>query len=897
MARDRRHRDYHRSHRSRSKTVSRKSRSLGPRLLVVVLGVLLVGTVAGLLWPRRLDPQPFVHVIAITDYADARFPANPWAQHDTQEICHHWDATCSTNLEGPDRASLMASIETVLQQAQASDLRGKPVVVYLNALALTHREKVYILPSRAQIADPRTWLPVSDIIARLASGRGPRLLILDISRPVWDAQLGLIENPVAKTLHAELHEAQNQGRLPFLVLTSCGPGEVAWSTPELRRSVFGFFMDHALAGHADGWGGRGVEDGRISARELIDFVRTQVPHWMASTRAPAQTPQIYGKGQDFVLTTPTRPFRPMSLPDVFDDYPSWLAEGWRERDRWEADGTSRRVPRTFLELQVLLRRMQDQWLAGQDEGRIQKEFAARFEALATIRRDLQVKPIPPYSVARWKHHGSTSPTLSATLRALRDRFQADKKPFTLEETKPLREFLASPTESPTMLTPAMRHIALTQYVVEILLEMPDPPHDLIKAFDELLRNAPAAVPTVEMAAIHFLAELDTGVDESWRDEAFAGIRNTVLRTIVTAEEATAGDPRLIASFRTAWSENEEKQRQALVRLVTGEVRERIDAYRQLQQCLKRWEQLVVQARAWELAWQRIEELQVILVPFAETLALGQETPVDAQLWRSLLTHFDTLQHLLAPSSMPADTPTEELSRIAEQLHFDINRYRQRFGMEECDRWLRTAGTEGGPTPRDLWHALTFPQWSWPVRQRLYQTARDMASAFAMDAFAKAKKLGPRTGPAVNTKTLVPSSQWRARLALDILRLSQCPDLASYEQSMNRGDWEVLGEAIHRERTVLLPERLRKQTDLWTQERLGVVTHPADRSVVPEEPGQVPWEPASLRLRRASMDLAQWLANERLQQSAERFAATHHPALKQWGQTLDRIRQLLLSYSP
>lgn len=876
----------------------RKAPAATARFVVIGLSLAIVGTIVGLFWYLRPMPSPLGLAIAITQYTDQRLPPNPWALADAEAINGHFDTDSALALQGQEKQALKDLVAALVQRMNRPEERGRPIVLYLNSLAAVHHNKVYILPGRAEPNNPQTWLPLHEILEEFAKGRTPRLLILDIARPLIDARLGLLENPVASVLHTELTDAERSGRLPFLVLTSCGPDEVAWPTPELRRSVFGFFVEQALRGHADGWADDGSTDGRVSARELIEFVRIQVPHWADATRSPAQNPQVYGKGDDFVLLSPPQPFEPLTLPEPMGEYPKWLAEGWAELDRWEADGSFRLVPRTYLELQDLLKRVQNRWLAGDSEDILKSLLNSRLEDLQRIRREAQLQPMPSFSLARSKRkNGLAHPTIAATIRALRDRFLANPQPWKPEELKPLADLFAKPAEAADKTSASPPYDYLAQTVLDALIELPDPSRDLIKAFDGLIRSFPPAGEYVEMACLRFLAEVEPRIHDRWSDRALAGVRQTILRIARSSESAVAVDSRLIPWIIASWTANEADYREAIRLVTVGGEQERIDGHQRLQTCLKRWEQLFVQAQTLEAAWQSLDETRVILLPLAETLSVGTNNPVDEHLWRNLIANYETLQALLNPNNPPKEIPLDRISSAADQLRFEVSRVKKRFGMDECERWIRSAGSEGGPSSRDLWQALSLPQWSWPVRQRLYHAARDSAHAASVEAFAKVQSVRPRTTIPNRGARWLQRPEWRGRLALDILRLDPSPEFAHLEETLKTKRFNELGDSICREWTVLLPERFRKAPDLWNQERSGIITHPSDVSVIPERPGQLPWEPTPQRLRQLSAQMSRWLAEERCHKTAALYRATDNAALKNWAGTLESLRQQLLAYTP
>ncbi len=877
-------------------TTKAPSRGTTGRIVALVLVLAIVGVIGGLLYYLRPTPRPLALAVAITQYADRRYPPNPWAQQDAEAFRRHFDDDSALALQGQEKQALKDLVASLAERSTRSEDRGRPLVLYLTALSAVYEGRVFLLPGRAESDDPTTWLPLNELLSAFAAGQGPRLLILDIARPLADARLGLLGNPVSSVLHAELIDAESAGRLPFLVLTSCGAGEVAWASSELQRSVFGYFLDQGLLGHADGWGPDLAKDGRISARELVEFVRSQVPHWVAAVRAPAQTPQVYGQGKDFILLSPSQPFEPMSLPDPLGDYPKWLSDGWAERDQWEREGAFRLVPRTFMELQRTVWEAERSWLGGEDANRVQSELVARLEDLRKVRRDSTVKPLPAYSIAWAKRDGEADhSSLASVVRSLRDRVQTTKQPLKPDDLKPLQESM-SPKEGASEPSTAPPASALARHTLEALLEIADPSWELLKEFDAILRSFPPATQYTECATLHFLANVDSRIQDRWNDPALTGVRQLILLAAKVSEEAVAVDPRVLPWLRTGWSEADELHRQALRALVVGGEEERREGVRRLREAVQRFEQLAEQARVLQTGWNRLEEAQVVLGPLAETLANSLRTPVEELLWRNLVNSYEKLSRLLSPPSMPTEAPINDVASQSDQIRFEVTQLRQLYGIEEAERRIRLAGTEGGPTPFDLWRFLSVYHWPAAARTRLFQAARDSAGVLAADAFNKAKALKPRSTAPTNNRRWPDNAAWRARLALDILRLSQSPEVASLSDPTKRAEADF-SVSVQRELTIFLPGRFRKQEDLLVRERLGVLIHAGDLSVIPESPDQPPLEPTPERHRRTTADFARWLARERFEKSAMLFLAANQKSLQTLGQTLDIVRQRLLAYRP
>ena len=198
-----------------------------------------------------------------------------------------------------------------------------------------------------------------------------KLLILDIMRPSADARLGVLTNDVANSVHAILRDEEKD--LPFLVLSPCSAGQVAQVSEELGLSVFAYYLDQGLHGHADA-----DHNQRVTVKELADFVKARVDRWVWQNRGLRQEPKLYGQGDDFVLvqlgrdeTSPEKEI-PAELK-----YPEWLFNGWALRDAWARAETVLPGPTLVRRLESTLLRAERRWRGGIEEDRLDREFRNR----------------------------------------------------------------------------------------------------------------------------------------------------------------------------------------------------------------------------------------------------------------------------------------------------------------------------------------------------------------------------------------------------------------------------------------------------------------------------------------------------------------------------------------
>jgi len=158
-----------------------------------------------------------------------------------------------------------------------------------------------------------------------------------------------------------------------------------------------------------------------------------------------------------------------------------------------------------------------------------------------------------------------------------------------------------------------------------------------------------------------------------------------------------------------------------------------------------------------------------------------------------------------------NTPRDDINSVTEQLQFNLVRARSQFQSTEADKQIRRSSTDGGPTATDLRRLMDCVLWSAADRARLYNSARDLGQSSAKSAIeqAGATKPGSDAAPAVGQRT--DSAAWRARLAIDLLRLDGLTDTRPLDEMLDRAarenkpaKWEEVGDAIRRAWAVALP---------------------------------------------------------------------------------------------
>ena len=150
-----------------------------------------------------------------------------------------------------------------------------------------------LIPSGGDPFDESTWLPLADLLAEVHQVKARRkLIVLDCQRFLSSWRSGIFDNRFADALSGALAQAPKDSEL--LVLAAASPGQIAWTAPGRRGSVFGHFFARGLAGDAD-------EDrsGDVSLAELAGYLSREVDGYSRQVWGTGQRPLVLGpQGQE-----------------------------------------------------------------------------------------------------------------------------------------------------------------------------------------------------------------------------------------------------------------------------------------------------------------------------------------------------------------------------------------------------------------------------------------------------------------------------------------------------------------------------------------------------------------------------------------------------------------------
>jgi hypothetical protein len=353
----------------------------------VALTALLLAlvSIAGI-WFLLIKPAPappFFLTISIGEFNARQYPVLPFARQDGELLQRHFPARKQAETK---------TKELLRHELQGLTARSEPLIVHIAALGLVRGDKIYLVPGDADPDDDATLLEVREVIE--AVGRCParhKLLILDLAHPLADPRLGVLADRAAAALEEHL------GKDPpgFFVLCPTSAGEYSLHSEVLQSSALAYYLDQGLQGAADA-----DRDLRVTIQELFAFVEPHVERWAQLNLGLHQRPRLFGKADDFVLSSINR-----STPGALDRpkleaYPTRLQEGWKKRDHWRDRQALRRAPRLLMRLEASLQRQDELWRGG---AVTRKELESQEDDLTALDRDLTramaTQPLPPRSLA------------------------------------------------------------------------------------------------------------------------------------------------------------------------------------------------------------------------------------------------------------------------------------------------------------------------------------------------------------------------------------------------------------------------------------------------------------------------------------------------------------------
>jgi hypothetical protein len=825
--------------------VSRAAQQRKRLFLVLATMLGLAGAIAALLWlPSRYHEPAFLS-IAITEYKDRQYPVNFLAEMDSEALRQHFPGS------GP-KAQAYESQEKELLLKELGALKNRKdsaLVLHLSALARSKQDQVYFLPADAQPDQPETWLPLEDVIGALE--RCParhKLLIID-ARPFADPRLGVLANDIADHLQDALEKKQSDGSLTFPVLCCCARGQVPLIWEEKQRSAFGYFLDEALRGLADGANPEHKQNQRVSVRELAEFVRERLDRWAPRARHAQQTPLLFGKDDDFDLVVLEHGLpKPEPADPEVPAYPDWLRDGWQLRDQAWTDGTFRLVPRAFRQLEASLLRSEQRWRGGlgSDPERIKTALDADIRDYKKQLRQAQAVRLPePRSLVQAAAGGrqvdaKVSAAVSDLLAKLKE-IPTDKP----EEAKKAQDKLLQDFRAKSK---GLLHYDLAAVAFEQLLVDDNPTADKVRVLDELLIVQQPQPRFVETLAIHRLAET-AAEGKPWQAATIA----RALRTIREGERAIAADPRTLAWIRPALENANNLRLEGEVLLYKGSPPSAIAKGNQLlEEASSRYRDNNQTIQLIADAYRRHDEALALLPAIVPYLAdrpyfdAGQESD-----WQLMADTVLQLSQLLAHAQSGGPTPIDEVRRHLSELERTLGNLQRPFSAPEVQILVKRIDKGDPQDYLEMQARLACPTLSSRDRIALWK---------AMQQLGRQLEEKQQEGPGEFAR-----ATRRATFALGSLKVAGLPRLEQLEKKEyaaaavtgKAAAWEPLAEKTRLAWTVEVPEEIRKTKDVALRDRIARLLPPWDRLPTTG----LDENPAGQPRRQASKVYYQWLAEQ------------------------------------
>src|SRR5262249_36201415 len=280
------------------------------------------------------------------------------------------------------------------------------------------------------------------------------------------------------------------------------------------------------------------------------------------------------------------------------------------------------------------------------------------------------------------------------------------------------------------------------------------------------------------------------------------------------------DPRALPWVRAELVQAFKLRRDGLFAVSTGESTERMAGRNNLETALKKFQQVLADARVLEDAFQRMDEAMVLLPALVAPLG---EHPGEKEAWREI---YSTVSGLLPKLDGPGAGTLAEVKSFSEALYFQLGQVRDRFSNEKLTERLSQA--HNATEARQL---LDYPVWTAAQRARIVDEASVMGHKMDAEAIAKATalKFGDPL-PAALPSQITGREAWRAQLAIDLLRLDvdgeanvKLPaDLPAMAKAADSAEaWDKLGQALRKAWPVALTARFRtSDKPTLAQQRIG-----------------------------------------------------------------------------
>ncbi|QDV42197.1 hypothetical protein Enr13x_20400 [Stieleria neptunia] len=387
----------------------------------ILWGVLLLAALllfVWLIWLFLLSPKRTPMVVLSAAPYTWPLPPNAWAKEDFEKLAAIDGETIT--LRGSDDPVFKATdfyqrLEREIKRAEGQSHRVPLIVwVSLHGVAESSGGSIHLIPPKAAMTDPETWIDLDALLDRFEplGAKRKALLILDCNRMQVNWNIALAANQFADKVQTAFQNrvAEKKTTVDLAVLLSAGPEQTSHVSADLAGSVFGHYVQRGLAGAADQIANRGNGDGWVDLSELDRYVRSQVQWWVRQSRGESQQPTLLTSTSksDFRLARSLNPERLKQLtgrpvarrpgPTISDPQLDAL---WRSLDQIREQQLYRREPIAFRDLEHSLLWLEQLSGAGKGYQTLAKRTFNRVvgEITATEQRMAQLPQNPTYAAA------------------------------------------------------------------------------------------------------------------------------------------------------------------------------------------------------------------------------------------------------------------------------------------------------------------------------------------------------------------------------------------------------------------------------------------------------------------------------------------------------------------
>ncbi len=848
--------------------------------LVAALG----GAIAGLFVFLRSDPKPVVLVLPISQYKHADWPANPYAESDARGFFESFPDSGAPAFPDQEKARIVGAIQQLVDESRSKS-SGRPIAVYINALAVARNGMPYILPGDADPDDDSTWLPVDDVLALLGKASVPRVLILDL-RSVSSPRSILATDDLNETLKSRL-SGRNRPDDDLWILTANTPSDGPTLLRPVRRSAFGLSVAQGVGGRADGWNADNSTNAKVSLQEFGQYARRAT---LIATGGE-QRPELFGPAGDFPLAQ-VLPGGPKPLPESIDaePYPAWLQASRIERDAWTNDGLHRRARRILNHHATVAARSEDAWYAGTDPTAIRDRHEPTSKKLSDAARAFPAIQPPKKSHARWSAApGSAALEASATalIRPYLSKIQSDE-PMKKEDLQMAVLAARGALDAKAAEIPPE---AIQGAILTTVWNLKTPSHDQVFRAAALLATMPAANRFAESIVVSWIAGLPPEQVREW-EQAEAGAILSLLLLSKSTEQALAIDARSLPWLQKELDRLDADRWNALVLLGSPDSgpRDFRTAKKLVDSTRIDTDKVRDAGGRLKVCFTEIDEGRAVLADLAAAYPhnLAPSPPAIASQWDGLVEQYLKIRVLVQPPTGPGLPKLDELAQATRS--FDVyrtNLMSLRIGAEDTD-------------PKRLESALRWPWLRATERDALRQRHADASQAVAqriLDRWPTTPQAEIAPKPSAAS---IPDETLRdLRIAADLLAMANAAGSEKWPAQARALTWANKGELQTFARTMRLAGRKPfanqyRAAGLEQRAESGWAVHPDDVPAVPPDAGLANPEPALRRQRE--IEFARWLGRRYALEAGE-LRGVKDKACRDAAEELDALAGAYRNWNP